>query len=241
MAVPNTELITNRYHIISLLHRTCAAHAVVSLHRPHDQFIYNSAVLAVNNDEDCFTIDNPADSQLPLQAKSGDWLKFRIKLHGLVLSFDAIIEDILEDEVSFRRYQLKLPSQVNYQQRRGAFRANIGYQFHASFSAQLPDEQCSINGRLTDLSLSGVSVEIDISTIPDLKNDNSLTQCVLQMDGESISIADATIRAIQPTEQSLDIYRLGIEFSDLSAGERRNLQHWVMKFDRENRKSALSE
>lgn len=241
MAVSNTELITNHYHIISLLQRSCTSHAIVSLRRPHDQFIYNSAILTVNSDDNNFTIDTPAESQLPLQAKPGDWLKFRIKLQGLILSFDTVIEDILEDEVSFRSYQLQLPSQVNYQQRREAFRANIGYQFKASFSAQVPETQHSINGRLTDLSLSGASIEVDSSTISTLKNDLPLTQCRLQINGENIAIADATIRAIQINEPSLDTHRLGIEFVELSPGERRNLQRWVMKFDRENRKSALSE
>ena len=155
---------------------------------------------------------------------------------------DTIIEDILEDDVSLRSYQLQLPSQVNYQQRRGAFRANIGYQFQAGFSAQLPENQGTLKGRLTDLSLSGVSIEIDIAMTPEFKQDASLTQCMLHMDNkENIKIADATIRAAKETKPSSEIYRLGIEFIELSAAERRNLQRWVMRFDRENRKSALSD
>jgi len=241
MAVSDAELITNHYHIVSLLQRACNSHSIVSIQRPHEQIIYNTALLAINNDENNFLIDTPAESQLPLQVKTGDWLKFQIKLKGLLLNFDSLIEDILEDEVSFRSYQLQLPSQVNYQQRRGAFRANIGYQFQAGFSAQLPNNQGILKGRLTDLSLSGVSIEIDITTTPECIQDASLTQCTLHMDKENIKIADATVRAIKGTKQSAKMCRLGIEFIELSAAERRNLQRWVMRFDRENRKSALSD
>lgn len=238
MAVSNTEIISNRYHIASLLQRACTSHAIISLQRPHEQFIYNSTILALNNDEYCFTIDAPADSQIPLYAKPGDWLKFRIKLQGLVLSFEAIIEGVLDDAISFHRYQLHLPSQVNYQQRRGAFRANVGYQFNASFTARL-DEQQQISGRLTDLSLAGASVEL--TALHQLKPQTPLSHCKLQLASDSIIIAASIIRTIQMTEHSLDIYHLGVEFIDLSASEHRSLQRWVMKFDRESRKSAFTE
>ena len=240
MTAANAEIITNRYHILSLLQRTRASHAIVSLHRPHEQFIYNSAILSVDNDQNNFTIDSPAENQLPLQAKPSDWLKFRIKLHGLIISFEAMVEDIIEDATSLRSYRLQMPSQIHYQQRRGAFRASIGYQFKAHFSAQTPDNQ-RLNARLTDLSLGGASIEVDTDTMASLKNETPLIRCQLQMVDDSISIETATIRAIQMSEHSMDVYRLGLEFAELNPTERRNLQRWVMRFDRENRKSALSE
>lgn len=239
MAASNAELITNRYHIISLLQRASRSHAIVSLRRPHDEFVYNSTILSIDSEHNSFILDAPAEHELPLQAKPGDWLKFRIKLQGLVLSFDALIEDILEDEVSFLSYQIQFPSQVDYEQRRGAFRADIGYQFHAKLTAHLTSDKL-LQGRLTDLSLSGVSVETDVSSQLNLRPDTPLKLCKLQMKGESIVINEAIIRTIQTADESFDVYRIGIEFSELSANERRSLQRWVMKFDRENRKSALS-
>lgn len=240
MVTSNAEHITSTYHILSLLQRARTAHAVVSLRRPHEQLVYNSTILAVNSQPKTLVIDAPAESQIPLQAKAGDWLKLRIKLQGLVLSFDACIEDIQEDASSSRSYRLQLPSQVYYQQRRDAFRASVGYQFNATFSAQLNEKQ-HLTARITDLSLGGASIELEAATVRGVKNDTPLFHCSLQMDKETIRIETATIRAIQVSEHSMDIYRLGIAFNDLSASERRNLQRWVMKFDRENRKSALPE
>ncbi|MFO7602554.1 MAG: PilZ domain-containing protein [Gammaproteobacteria bacterium] len=238
MVVSNTELIRNRYRIVSLLQRAQAARAIASLRRPHEQFIYNSAILAVHPDEGHFIIDAPASSQIPLQARVGDWLKFRIKLQGLLLGFDAVIEALIANTGDPHSYRLRLPMQVDYEQRRAAFRANIGQQFHARFSARLSEQQ-QLSGRLTDLSLSGVCVEIDIRTHPAVKHDTHISQCVLQLENSLIKINSARVLTIQAAEQSLDIFRLGIAFDELSAAERRDLQRWVMKFDRENRKSAL--
>ena len=224
MSISNTDIITNPYHIISLLQRACSSHATISLQRPHEGFVYNSVILSLDHDARYFTIDAPVGDQLPLQVKIGDWLKFRIKLQGLVLSFEAIIKDALDQDSSAPVYQIRLPFQVNYQQRRGAFRASIGF-----------------HGRMVDLSLRGVSIEIETTLPRDLKHQTTLNECQLQSAGDNICITAAAIRTIQISEQSLDVYRLGIEFIDLTPAERRHLQRWVMKFDRENRKSAYSE
>ena len=240
MTISNTEIITNPYHIISLLQRTCSAHATISLHRLHEQFVYNSIIVMLDHDAHYFMIDAPVGDQLPLQAKTGDGLKFRINLHGLILSFEAMIKDALNTNETSPEYLIHLPSQVNYQQRRGAFRASIGYQFNASFSALLAMNQ-KIHGRMIDLSLRGASVDIEASLLHDLKLQTILHQCQLKSAGDVICLKLATIQTIQISEHSLDIYRLGIEFTDLSPGERRHIQRWVMKFDRENRKSAYTE
>ncbi|MFN2303456.1 MAG: flagellar brake protein, partial [Anaerolineales bacterium] len=221
MSISNTDVITNPYHIISLLQRACSSHATVSLQRPHESFVYNSVILSLDHDARYFTIDAPVGDQLPLQVKIGDWLKFRIKLQGLVLSFEAIIKDALEQDSSAPVYQIRLPFQVNYQQRRGAFRASIGYQFNASFFARLESNQ-TIHGRMVDLSLRGVSIEIETALPRDLKHQTTLNECQLQSAGDNICITAAAIRTIQISEQSLDVYRLGIEFIDLTPAERRH-------------------
>lgn len=240
MAVSNTEIITNRYHIVSLLQRARATHAIVSLQRPHESFIYNSAILQVSSDDNYFTLDAPVEAELPLQARTGDWLKIRIKLQGLVLSFEAIVEECLTENHTQEGYRLRLPEQVNYEQRRNAFRATIGYQFKTSFSAQVSENDC-ITGRLINISLKGACVEIKIHGGPEIRPETHIKSCKFQIGQNNILISDATIRSLQIADHSLDTYRIGIEFNNISSAERRQLQRWVMKFDRENRKSAIAE
>jgi c-di-GMP-binding flagellar brake protein YcgR len=240
MAVSNTEIITNRYHILSLLQRARATHAIVSLQRPHESFIYNSAILRVNSHDNCFILDTPVETELPLQARTNDWLKIRIKLQGLVLSFEAIVEESLTENKTHDGYRLRLPEQVNYEQRRNAFRASVGYQFKTSFSAQVSENDC-MTGHLINISLKGACVEVKSHGSTELRPETLIKSCKFQIGQNSMLISDATIRSLQITDHSLDTYRIGIEFNNISATERRHLQRWVMKFDRENRKSALAE
>jgi c-di-GMP-binding flagellar brake protein YcgR len=224
----SAEHITSRGQIASLLKRLHDGHALLTVSFPGDNRMYISAVLSVDAEAGCLTLDelNPADGHQRVQV--GSQLQIQGNLAGIETRFLVDVQAV-EIQQEIYLYRAALPRYMVYRQRREFVRVPVRLTMDAA--VQLSADGKLIKGRVADLSAGGLGAAISEGD-PMAIGDRYL--CSIQIGGDVIS-AEIEIRFLMA--EGGQQRRFGARFRGLSPQDKRRIERMVMQLQRELRRA----
>ncbi len=195
---------------------------------------YQSIILAVDPERATITIDElfPAGFiGLP-----GQPVTVTVRLDGSRrLTFNTHIVNRRDDENAIDSYVLALPASLDYNQRRGAFRLQMGSGWAVVSEFRAPDQQhCS--ARVRDLSSTGIRLELQ-QPLP-LHEGDVLEDLQFEFAGRNYHCL-ADVRSVISTDERADRFLVGAAFRDLPRLEQRSLERMIMQRQRQQAQTAV--
>ncbi|MDB6061286.1 MAG: hypothetical protein JWM78_1389 [Verrucomicrobiaceae bacterium] len=189
---------------------------------------YQSIILDVDPQRGAITIDElfPAG----FVGIPGQPVTVTVRLDGARrLTFNTHITARRDDDNSIDSYALALPATLDYNQRRGAFRLQLGQSWAVVSEFRAPDQQqCS--ARVRDLSSTGIRLELQ-KPLP-LNEGDVLEDLQFEFAGRNYRcIAD--VRSVMNHDRG-DRFVIGAAFRDLPKQEQRSLERMIMQMQRQH-------
>ena len=222
-----SEKVTNRFRVIDILNRLKDARSLVSVTIADSAEPYNSAILQVATDPDYLVLDELTPQQGHDRLLEKRTLRAFARLDGVEIRFAAELAEAGSDNgIAF--YRLPLPRELDYAQKRSAFRAQVGMGLDVPI--QLSDDRGNrVEGRLSDLSVGGLGGVLP----PDVRVDKgTVLTCLMELPGVGRFTCPMEVRfaKVKPDPERL---RIGGRFVDLTMGQERALQRSVNFLQRE--------
>lgn len=161
---------------------------------------------------------------------------------GTTFSFSARSDDVyvsgedcritrVESERGLPYYHAELPARMLRQRRRRHTRITLPPRVSPNdgvvrLSAHAGSEP--LLGRIIDVSVGGCRIALDGPVDPPLELDQVLAQCDLRITSSFAISAGAVVRHAS-WDAARGITTCGLEFSEMSIGDRRRLEHYVMQ------------
>ena len=209
------------------------SHALIDVAINGIEARYQSIILEVDPLRGTVTIDEVFPKGfvgLPGQA-----ITVTVRLDGArKLTFNTHVLVRSETE-GLETYTLALPESLDYNQRRGAFRLQMGQRWGATSEFVAPDQQrCS--ARIRDLSSTGIRLELPI--IAPLTAGDQLHDLQFEFGGRHFRCG-ADVRNVAEAKQSGDHLVVGAAFRDMPRAEQRSLERMIMQLQREHVQQAV--
>lgn len=145
------------------------------------------------------------------------------------LTFNTHIVTRRDDDSAVDSYVLALPESLDYNQRRSAFRLQLGAGWAVLSEFRAPDRrQCS--ARVRDLSSTGIRFELQGSQ--PLSEGDVLEDLQFEFAGRNYQCR-ADVRSVLGGEEQSDRYLVGAAFRDLPRLEQRSLERNIMQMQRQ--------
>lgn len=214
--------------IISLLKRIASARTFLTLRFNKDPGTYPSAIIEVNPDHRFLRLDEVVDPSAHRRITLG--LNFQVEAHlgGVHTHFAASNASYLKDAQGHGLYQLALPRQVFYFQKRHHYRVPLsGSAFN--ISTRLKHNYQELIGIISDLSLTGVgfltkdSIRIAFA--------DQLERIRMDFRDRVLEVPEARIVFLQHFPEK-GLLRVGCEFVDLPRATADELKTSVRALDR---------
>lgn len=194
---------------------------------------YNSTILKADSNKGLFYLDelSPAKHHEHLLATR----KCRIEtlFHGAEVAFHAEMQGTGEkDGIMF--YGMRIPPRVRYVQRRTAYRAYIPMSNEVPVQLFVPG-QAIVIGKLRDVSLGGVSIELDSTPMDLLSVGDEIPTCNLVLPTGKRVKSPLVVRFYGRSKNGRCM-RLGAQFKKLPNESRRAIAQVVMQLDRKVRR-----
>ncbi|MFT3931865.1 MAG: PilZ domain-containing protein [Spongiibacteraceae bacterium] len=143
------------------------------------------------------------------------------------------------DDGQIESYWLALPESLDYNQRRGSFRLQLGQGWGVISEFLAPDqERCS--ARVRDLSSTGIRLEVLGGTKP--TTGDVLHDLHFEFAGRNYQCA-ADVRNVtnlSGKSDGLDRFLVGAQFRDMSRVEQRSLERMIMQMQRQHVQQAIA-
>ena len=196
---------------------------------------YQSIILSIDPERGIITIDElfPAG----FVGLPGQPVTVSVRLDGSRrLTFNTHITARRDDDNAIDSYYLALPESLDYNQRRGAFRLQLGQGFAVISEFLAPDQQ-SCSARVRDLSSTGIRLELQQS-LP-LHEGDVLENLQFEFAGRSFHCL-ADVRNVINEPDRGDRYLIGAAFRDLPRLEQRSLERMIMQMQRQQAQQAVN-
>lgn len=194
---------------------------------------YQSIILDIDPERGSITIDElfpPGFVGLP-----GQPVTVTVRLDGSRrLTFNTQITSRIADGRDVDSYFLALPENLDYNQRRGAFRLRLGQGLVATSAFTTPDQQ-SVSARIRDLSSTGIRLELPQS-LP-LQEGDVLQDLQFDFAGRRFHCA-ADVRNLHSVQDHGEHIIVGAAFRDLPRPEQRSLERMIMQKQRQQAQYA---
>ncbi len=138
------------------------------------------------------------------------------------------------DERGVPYYHVRLPQRLLFQQRRREIRYSMPARVRANHAVLQLNRTHPIAGQVLDLSCGGCRMKLTPPAQPELWNDEIIPSCTLQIHQQlSVSI-DIRVRYHQSAGDNKEQI-CGLEFMQMSVADRRRLEAYVAKLERQQR------
>ncbi|SEQ43015.1 c-di-GMP-binding flagellar brake protein YcgR, contains PilZNR and PilZ domains [Ectothiorhodospira magna] len=246
MTSNNSSLVRSRKRQGSIFHAIKQSRSLFMVQLPRLGLQGLTQIIDTDLDEEELWLDIPNDQDLLNQLIEGTRLVVRGTLQGVPIRFETRFirrephggEDALV---------CQWPDELDYQQRRNAFRVSIPRSMAAHVrwvreredGASEPEQEQNQEpdlvheSRLADLSIQGLGMESEICSqdCPQVGDRVCITQ--LSVSGQQWSDIQAEVRSIKPMEGDESLVRLGMKFLELSPGADRSLNRLLMEMQYE--------
>lgn len=188
---------------------------------------YQSIIIGVNPERGILEIDElfpPGFVGLP-----GQPVTVTVRLDGTRrLTFNTHIIS-RHDDGRLESYWLALPESLDYNQRRGSFRLQLGQGWGVVSEFLAPDHaRCS--ARVRDLSSTGIRLEVLGGSRP--TEGDVLEDLHFEFAGRNYQCV-ADVRNVINSSDTSDRFLIGAQFRDLSRVEQRSLERMIMQLQRQ--------
>jgi c-di-GMP-binding flagellar brake protein YcgR len=140
------------------------------------------------------------------------------------------------DDGQLESYWLALPKSLDYNQRRGSFRLQLGQGWGVMSEFLAPDhERCS--ARVRDLSSTGIRLEVIGGTRP--ATGDVLHDLHFEFAGRNYQCAASVRNVTHSGDDAAERFLIGAEFSDMSRVEQRSLERMIMQLQRQQVQQAV--
>jgi c-di-GMP-binding flagellar brake protein YcgR len=198
--------------VLALLYRLYSARAPLSLSFHRDPGSYPSAIIDINESQRLLLLDELADASAHRRVHLGMNFKVEASLGGVLIRFAAKDASMFKDAQGRGLYQIALPRQLLYHQKRSHYRVPLSGSVLA-VSARLIRSHRSISGIMIDLSQGGVGILIREAA--KIRLGDRLDKVRLELAGQTLEILEMEVCALQRFPQK-GFLRLGCRFLELS-------------------------
>jgi c-di-GMP-binding flagellar brake protein YcgR len=227
------QIISSPSHILGLLRRLQATHALVSIQYGKDTHFYTTVILAIQPDENCFLIDAPDIAAWHTQLQAGANLQLLGRLAGVRIQCQvALLESLAAEDKAV--YRVMLPRQLLYKQRRRHFRAQINDDKSLAIHLPLSIKQ-NIQGYVVDISASGVCTRIDFSDASSLTMEQAIRHARIALPDKQMLTCDLMLRSVRHyPEKGFSL--IGGEFQHIPPHQQHHIERLVAALDRDQRR-----
>ena len=135
---------------------------------------------------------------------------------------------------------LDFPDYIYHKQRRNAFRAPLQTDTPSSVLLTSSQRQAVLQGRVTDLSTSGVGCEFNGVVRPEIDRHEHFENCTLKINGEFELRCSLVARPANYHRRS-DRYTCGFRFAALDRQQQKHIDRYVLAIQRQARKAQLEQ
>lgn len=227
------QVISSPSHILGILRRLQATHALVSIQHGSDTSFHTTVILGTKPDENCFFIDATESAPWHPQLATGSHLSLLGQLAGVRVQCDVSFIECVSDTKS-ASYRVTLPRQLHYKQRRRHFRAHIDDRKSMAINLPLSVKQ-NIQGYIVDISASGVCTRIDFNDAASLAMEQAIRHARIALPDKKMLTCDLMLRSVRHyPEKGFSL--IGGEFQHIPPNQQHHIERLVAALDRDQRR-----
>lgn len=229
----DNALVRNIYMTLIKFQRN---HNLVQVKFKGDDVTYQSMILRVNPEEQYLYIDELFPKSDGFIGLEGHTITVYVKDKGITVSFDSkILKRGKEDGALY--YKIELPTEIDKQQRRGAFRIQVDKTVDMGVqSLNVNDER--LVAKIKDISITGVRLEIE-GEHKQIRSGSILRDLVVRYDNGEEFTCNLDVRNSETYEDPHHHTLVGGQFLDLSGEDKKTLEKFILKTQREIRRREV--
>jgi len=185
---------------------------------------YTSRVLSVSEKD--ITLDQLNTRAAHNKMTQGSVIQINAKHHSVPFNFRTTITGISRDG----GYLVSMPDKIYHPQKRAFFRVPLENIEKYKFTGAIQFSENIVSGYLYDVSFGGVCIAVYSNSY--IKKGAILTPASMTLKDGSIIHADLTVCSVKKSPQE-GFTRIGCEFLDLPATEKRNIHKFITTCERE--------
>lgn len=231
MSDPASTLIRNHRRQHSLFRELIKGRSLLTLTGTPKRLQGVTQMLETDLESGKLALEAPNNEELVKLLAPGMPLRVRGSLRGVPVYFEVILERLIQDG-DLQALVCQWPEEVDYRQRRGAFRMNIPLSMEARVIWTQRDEETGQEflhtGRPVDLSIQGIGLDWEPDEQPLPVVGSAVVVQSLAIGPHRWRDIDAVLRNAQRHTGRDDLYRMGLEFGFLSLSAERMLNRFIM-------------
>tara|TARA_R110002110_G_scaffold33533_1_gene114753 strand:- start:69466 stop:70239 length:774 start_codon:yes stop_codon:yes gene_type:complete len=168
---------SHQIYIEKILQNLISSRAILNIQFPKTDINCVSILLEANKRNDYIIIDEITPTEGHNKALQGHPFSITTREHGISLSFQSrLLKHVDEKNVSF--YYLPYPHEVQYQQRRKAYRVPIQSEKALRADIFLPN-QPRLTAKVSDISVTGLRFVVKYNIMELIEGIRYIDQCLL--------------------------------------------------------------
>lgn len=193
----------------------------------------SSVILATELASQRFFIDEISPIEVHREAIRNGKFLLRAAYHGIQVSGFCFPVTTHLDQYG-EAIELRFPEQLHHKQRRGTFRAALPAQQLAPAQLWRYQQQQPIDAKIYDVSVEGIGVEFDKLIKPPIQAGELFPSCQFDTPQQPLDLA---LVAKHPNfNKQTNKYRCGFSFRNLTAGQSKAINHWVLSLQRAHKR-----
>lgn len=222
----NPHFITQPARIKHMLQLLMESHVQVSVVFD-EQSDHTSMLLDISTNE--ITLDQLNSRAAHHKMQPGQIIQINAKHHSVPLNFSSTITAISKNG----DYLCSMPEKIYHPQKRAFFRIPLENIEKYKFSGAIQFSENLVSGYLYDVSFGGISVAVYSNTY--IKKGDILSPASIKLKNGSTIHSDFTVCSIRKSPLE-GFSRIGCEFLNLQADDKRILHKFITESDRERAK-----
>ena len=213
-------------------------HNLVQVKFKGDEVTYQSMILRVNPEEQYLYIDELFPKTDGFIGLEGHTITVIVKEKGMTVSFDSkILKRGKEDGALY--YKIELPTEIDKQQRRGAFRIQMDDALGVDVGVELDNSADeSLIATVKDISSTGVRLVIQ-GEHKKIRSGTVLANLKLSYGDGEFFICNLDVRNSQLEQEPHHHTLVGGQFINLNSEDKKQLEKFILKTQREIRRREM--
>ncbi len=226
----NSIVINDADEIHALLKKLFKKHSLLTIHIGEVDDYFGSTILEINEDEKYLVLDELHPVEGHEFVDTGTRFRINAQYGGALVRFSGVVEAISSNPTA-AYYKIPLPRKVDYQQRRSAYRVQVG--INQTIPVQLvTEDDVMLNAELRDISLGGVSLRLRDVPHVSLEYGDHIPTCMIKITDERKILASLNVCHVE-RKRGIGTVRIGAQFAEMSNYDQRELEHLVAEMERE--------
>ncbi|MEG8066703.1 flagellar brake protein [Xanthomonas hortorum pv. gardneri] len=237
-------LLRNKRQIRGLLRQLLDQRAGVTMHVAGRDMAVPTAVLEVDEDDDCVILDGSHNEASNSAIEDAKYLLCYAQLERVNIRFRLETPDRLERDIHVA-FRAALPDAMYHMQRRESYRLETPITDSPICTIRQDEAQggtLNLQLRVIDISSGGLAVAI-VDGMPLLEPQRTYRNCTLQLPDTAPITLPLTVcsQYKQSLPNGSEGFRVGLQFSDLPRGADETIQRYIFRVDRQRnaRKSGV--